>query len=119
MNVADLLELVFFIATQGAGEFGGADISLKFDNYQLHRYLIQAVKVFDEWALNYYKFIEWWILHDKQYCVSKKQVYSAENQLAKNHNEYELFNYVLHYYLGNEKFDFMRQELMIYLKTIS
>jgi len=119
LNLEYLLKLIFFMATQCAGEFAGADISLKLNNYRLHRYLNQAIKIFDNWAVNYYKFIEWWKIQDKQYYVSRKQVYSPGNQLTEEHVEYELFNYVLHYYLDEEEFNFMHEEFITFLKRFS
>ena len=119
LKLEDLLELIFFIATHYAGEFSSADISLKFNNAELHQFLNKAIQVFDNWAVNYYKFIEWWKLQDKQYYVSRKQIYSSENQLPSEHKQYELFNYVLHYYLDFEKFDFMHEEFNTFLENLS
>lgn len=118
LNLKDLLELIFFIAAHYAGEFSGSDISLKFDNAQLHHFLNKAINVFDDWAANYYKFIEWWVQQDKQYYVSRKQVYTPSNRLTEKHREYELFNYVLHYHLDENKFEFMHLEFKAFLKRL-
>lgn len=118
LNLDNLLELIFFVATHCAGEFSGADISLKFNNAELHQFLNKAIQVFDNWAVNYYKFIEWWMSQDKQYYVSRKQVYSSRKQLARGCKEYELFNYVLHYYLDIEKFGFMHEEFKTFLEGL-
>ncbi|HEX8251464.1 MAG TPA: hypothetical protein VF599_25040 [Pyrinomonadaceae bacterium] len=110
--------MIFFIAIHYAGEFSGADISLKFNNAELHQFLNKAIQVFDNWAVNYYKFIEWWKTRDKQYYVSRKQVYSPNNLLAGKYFEYELFNYILHYHLDDEKFKFMHLEFTNFLNKL-
>ena len=112
----DLLELILFVATHCAGEFSGSDIGLKLNNAQLHQLLIKAIQIFDDWAVNYYEFIEWWAKQDKQYYVSRKQVYSPGNQLDGKYSKFELFNYVLHYYLDIKKFGFMHDEFKTFLE---
>jgi len=118
LDLKDLLELIFFTSAHCAGEFSGADISLKFNNARLHEFLNKAIRVFDNWAINYYKFIEWWNRQDKQYQVSRKQIYSPNNRLAGKHREYELFNYVMHYHLDEEKFKFMHLEFRKFLQEL-
>jgi hypothetical protein len=119
LKLENLLELILFIATHYAGEFSGSDISLKFNNAELHRFLNKGIQMFDNWAVNYYKFIEWWKAQNKQYYISRLQVYSPRNRLDGKYSEFELFNYVLNYYLDDKKLGFMHEEFKTFLESLS
>lgn len=120
LNLNDLLKLLFFIATHFTEKFGchGEIFARRANHHQIHLHLNQALKIFDNWASNYYNFLHEWREREKNYFVSDRYVYLSGVQLPIKYADFEPFNQALHYYFKEPQYDFMHREFKNFLEKL-
>lgn len=116
----DLLKLLFFAAAHFAEmpDYSGTSISKYKNNAEIHKYLNQAVEVFDDWADSYHHFIRLWKKQQLKYFINCKQLYMSKVELPRKWSDYELFNQILHQVLYEEQFSFMHEEFALFLENL-
>jgi hypothetical protein len=99
-------------------DYSGTSISKYKNNAEIHQYLCQAVKVFDNWANSYHQFIRAWKKQEVKYFINCKQLYLSKVELPRRWSNYELFNQILHNILYEEQFSFMHEEFSVFLENL-
>jgi hypothetical protein len=121
LNLSDFLRLLHFLAAihSGIPDYSGIAITRYKSNAEIHRALIIAFKMFDNWETDYFQMIKEWKTQDKKYFVNCKEVYLSRIELSRENSEYELFNQILNNQFYEAQFDFLHIKFKEFLNGVS
>lgn len=87
-------------------------------NEKIHKQLYSAVKVFDNWAVNYHIFVEAWTKKYKKQCLPFTPADIEKFRLPAAYDKYELFNLVIRRYLSKKNYPFLFNEFVNFLRKL-
>jgi hypothetical protein len=108
LSLEDFLSAIFFIASQYAGltDIKGKFLAPSRRNSEIHLLVNKAFKVFEDWPVNYFSFLDWRRFHRNETRYT--------GGLRKDFGEYK---YALYNQFLPVSFDFLRNAFEEYLRT--
>jgi hypothetical protein len=111
LSLSDLLRTLFFVAGQQRGLSSATSRHLVAagESKNFHSILTEAYSVFDNWPVNYFRFL------DQRRAQEKKVTRAYQRMKSALYGEFGSFYSGLHNILPGNQFDFMRIALMDYV----